>query len=329
MKLVIMLIAIVMLIGCNKTGDSDPITREDIYEGSDGLVMEFVKGSPAKEVFASYEGQESIFDIGIEVENKGAYDIESGVLTLTLERNYMDIDEWSTNRLLVSTDENTAIFNLEGKSTKSLLGDRDVVYIRAKALEIPEKQSETHTSNILFTTCYNYKTSLFQTVCVDPDVNNLMVGEKACDVEEISLSDQGAPIAVKSVEYDMLPHRFEERIKPLFKINIENVGKGEATRPDIISKVCSGESLDYKDFNLIKVSARLSNSDLNCNLLAQDGNLIGEARLKERKGSVRCALEEGVDKDKGAYLSPLIVEIEYGYTSSISKEIKLKRHITY
>lgn len=330
MKRIIILVLVVILISsCKRGGEVDPITKVDIYKGSDGLVMGFVEGAPPDEITASYMGEDSTFDIALELENQGAHNIGSGELTLILEKNYMDVKEWGTGRLLTySVADDIVTFNLEGKSTKNPKGDKGIIYIEAKALEIPETQSEMHTSNILVTACYGYKTKLFEAVCVDADVHEFLVGEKVCEVKDISLKNQGAPVAVTKIEYSMLPHMYEERIKPQFKIHIQNIGDGQPTKPEAISKVCKGESLEHKDFNMIKIGAKLSDKELDCNLIS-DQEVTGEVRLKDKKGIGRCSLEEGINKEKGTYLTPLSVTLDYGYTSSISKEIDIKRPIEY
>src|SRR3989338_8730496 len=90
-KMMMILIAalfILVIFGCKgQTDDAGPITDVEIYKGAEGLVINFLEGS--ENVF-----ENGFFGVGIEMENKGAADIDDGYLSLALEKDYMEIEEW-------------------------------------------------------------------------------------------------------------------------------------------------------------------------------------------------------------------------------------------
>ncbi|GAG33164.1 unnamed protein product, partial [marine sediment metagenome] len=95
-KIVIIILIVLIIIGCKGKKSSKPVTREDLYTGTDGLVFNFLKNAPPDQVYASTETERSQFNVVIDLENKGAFNIEEGYLTLILEDDYMSIDDWDT-----------------------------------------------------------------------------------------------------------------------------------------------------------------------------------------------------------------------------------------
>src|SRR3989338_2258133 len=93
-KKIMILIVVLFILGCTgQNKDSGPITDVDIYKGTEGLVMKFLENAPPDEIF-----EESLFGAGIELENRGAFNIENGYLSLGLEKDYMEIEEWPLKR---------------------------------------------------------------------------------------------------------------------------------------------------------------------------------------------------------------------------------------
>ena len=326
-KTVLIIFFLIIISGCRGRTDSDPVTRGEIYRGTDALVFKFFKNAPPSEVYASTENERSEFNIALELENKGAFNIEEGFLTLILEDDYMSIEEWKTTDDISYRGENQAIFNLKGKSMLNPIGGKAISTIEINARQFPETMSQTHISSVLLAACYRYQTSMHENVCVDTDVYNLRNLDKSCEVNDLTLKSQGAPVAVTKVEVEMLPHENEGKIKPLFTIHVENKGPGEVIRPDrtAIENACSYESLRIKenDLNTIAIKAYLSGKEyeLDCN-----PDLI---KLRNKKGFIRCNLKEGKDKQYGTYESPLIIELYYGYMQTIAKEVTVKKPLTY
>ena len=71
----------------------------------------------------------------------------------------------------------------------------------------------------------------------------------------------------------------------------------------------------------------LSGQPLNCKVSDDDSEAT--IRLRDKEDMVRCTLEEGIDKNLGAYTAPLNIELEYGYTFTISKDIIIEKILRY
>ncbi|MBI2208669.1 hypothetical protein HYU50_04185 [Candidatus Woesearchaeota archaeon] len=309
--LVLGILFLIVLSGCKGTSNKS-ITDEDVRKGFDGLAMTFTKNAPPDKVF-----EQSIFPIGIELKNKGASDIVKGFLVMGFEKEYVD-----------ALKEAKETFDIKGKSIFNLNGDGEFKTLNAQAKKVGS-QSETHPSTILATACYPYRTVLGTSVCIDTDVFGKQLRKKACQAKDLEFTNgQGAPIAITKVEVRMLPDADNDpnKVIPHFIIYIENKGNGEVVAEDKIEDVCSKKPLGFKDFNMVNIRASLSDKELNCNLGEAEK---AEARLREKKDIIRCTLEEGVQSNRDAFTSPLKIELDYGYTLTISKDITIEKILTY
>ena len=297
--------------GTKKKG---PITDVDIRKGTQGLTMEFTKNAPPERVF-----EDTAFPMALEVNNKGAENVVDWELVFGFDP-YVEIDKGSKAQQELPID---------GKSIFNPKGEGDLITINAKAKTIGA-QSETQSSTILATACYPYKTILGTSVCIDNDIYGTKRGEKACSVTDLTFGDgQGAPVAVTKVETRMLPEG--DKVKPLFLIHIKNQGNGEVVKLSEVENVCTGEQLDYTDFNTLLISASLSGISLDCRVKKEGPEAEPPApvtiRLREKEDLVSCTGD--VVELEDAYVSPLKVELEYGYTFTISKDIIIEKILTH
>jgi len=349
------------------SGRGNPITDADIRQGTDGLTMEFTTNAPPKRVFESSEESPGIFPIAVSLRNKGAADIKpvdasyyeedvkiiktvEGKLVFGFEKTFVDFDEDSKRKLKekgimdadgsenedgsVNEDADEMLrFNINGKSIFNPEGGNEFITIDARAKKIGE-QSEKQPSVILATACYPYKTVFGTSVCVDTDVYGIRQGQKACNVDKLEFKKgQGAPVAVTKVETRILPQD-GNKVKPLFLIHIENKGNGEVVKLSETEKACTKEALNYRDFSTININAALSGTLLDCRISKDAGPEPPEPaviRLRDKKFMVRCILRENdaIDADIDAYITALSVELSYGYTFSISKNIIIEKILTY
>ncbi|TKJ17426.1 hypothetical protein CEE44_02725 [Candidatus Woesearchaeota archaeon B3_Woes] len=303
MKKILLIMVLLFVVGCSQSeGPSATITNEDLYKGNIGLVANFGQNMPPVKVY-----ENDIFPVGIELSNKGAFDIIEGYLLLNLEEDNMELEKGDIIKNL----------KLKGKSLGNPKGDMEIVSFFVKAKELG-KETETITSNIIATSCYRYKTFFSKTVCVDTDFYNLKKAKKACSAQDMVFgSGQGSYVPIVRIEPNMMED--DGIIKPMFVIYIENKGQGEVTNPNSIKKICSDEQINPEDLNYIEVEAFLSETPLVCR--------PSPIKLQEREKVVRCVLEEGISKDVPSYSTILTVNLDYGYTDTISKRVEIRKII--
>jgi hypothetical protein len=303
-KILIFIFCIIFVSGCGSFfSNKGPISDVNFRTGTSALEMEFLKENPPNDIYENQNFKAAVF-----LQNKGASGIKKGYLVIGIEEDYME--------LLYERYGKKIDLQLEGKSMQNPAGEEKIEEFVLKAKKI-DPQTQEHESSIYITSCYGYRTELSETVCIDTDVYNLKPMEKVCTVKDISLSSQGAPVAVTKIEERISSSDNGEIIIPEFTIYIDNKGKGEVIDASKIDDACSSGSLNSEDINKLKISAYLSGIPLECN--------SNELKLKNKQDKVICSLKEGVKKDEPAFTTLLSVIIEYGYTQTISKKITIKK----
>lgn len=302
-KILLLILTIIFISGCGRfSTKGGPISEVNVHKGTDALEMEFLKENPPREVY-----EDQIFKAVVFLKNDGAFDITNGYLLIGLEKDYME--------LLYKYDQRIDL-KLDGKSIQTPVGEEKIEEFVLKAKKI-DPQTEEHESSIYITSCYEYRTELSETVCIDTDIYNVKPIEKACEVKDTSLSSQGAPVAITRIENRISPSESGDIIIPQFVIYIQNKGRGEVIDKDKIEEVCSSEPLSSEDINTLKIGAYLSGIPLECK--------PRELKLKKKQDKIICTLREGIKKEEPAFTTLLSVILDYGYTQTISKRVTIKK----
>ncbi|MBI2139007.1 hypothetical protein HYU13_05430 [Candidatus Woesearchaeota archaeon] len=352
---------LIFLVACSglfgKSSKDNPVKQR--FTGRDGLVMEFIENAPPKEVY-----EKSIFPLALRLFNRGACDIGEikdrtdcnsakvpGYLRISMEKDYLSPSYNSIKTLLEDPkDSKTKFINYDGqqkmltfslksKDIQDVKGGQDMLQIEveAKPLEKLDPKSSLRETPITVTACYPYKTIASADICIDTDPFNLLTKEKVCEAKDIKLDSQGAPLAVTRIETQMIPKKGNtDMVIPSFIITIENKGKGEVIFPEgnVIEAACSSSApIDYKKwyrgFIIVSltdpIKTGITKGELKCDEAVEPSGPKSTFSLKSNIDMIRCFYEPGISKDKGAYTTPLNVELEYGYTESISSKMFIKR----
>jgi len=302
-KILLLILVIFLISGCGRfSSDTGPISDVKIHTGTSALEIEFLKDNPPNEVF-----EDQIFKAAVLLKNRGAFDITNGILLIGLEEDYTE---------LLYERYNQIDLELEGKSKYNPIGEEKIeeFVLRAKDVGL---QTQEHESSIYITSCYKYQTELSEAVCIDTDIHNVKPIEKACEVKDISLNSQGAPVAITKIEETISPNEAGDIIVPQFTIYIQNKGRGEVIKASEIADVCSSKPLTSEDINKLKIEAYLSGIPLECKPY--------ELKLQNKQEKVICSLKEGVKKDEPTFTTLLSVILDYGYTQTISKRVTIKK----
>ena len=178
--------------------------------------------------------------------------------------------------------------------------------------------TETTTSTILLTMCYVYQTQASATICLDTDLEHKETN-KACTLGPVNLGGgQGAPIAVTRVEETMTTSADRTKLIPMFSITIDNVGGGQVVSPDKIAEACRGRAVEST--NKATVHAYLVDQELTC---AKEGT--AQVSFEPGRNVVRCSLPSGIDKTRGSFNSLLRVQVDYGYSTTLTRQAQIVR----
>ena len=287
-KKIVLLLLLIFCVGCDGfIGGDGGIEVYDPYHGSEGLVINFLENAPSEYIYSGENLQ-----VGVLVKNDGAFDVEDSVLKLTYTTGDIEI---------VGGDKQS--IKLEGKSTTRQFGAQDVVFWNAAAKEVKFDRS----TKIGVIAQYKYQTNAIEDICIDPDKYGEKLGEKTCQTKDtISLSDQGAPVAVTKIETVIIPKsRTEGDIE--FTISVENLRDGFVY--DGPNTVKNGA------LNTLNIVATLSGNQITCT----------PSNIKLEEGETKCTASY---KTNTEYETPLHIRLDYIYEQTVPpKEITLKRYI--
>ncbi|MBW2990444.1 hypothetical protein KY348_01935 [Candidatus Woesearchaeota archaeon] len=319
--ILVLLCISLLLSGCPR-----PPTPVNFFEGTHGLEIRFLEHAPPDEIY-----ENSSFNVNFYVENRGARDVvgeNHGILSISFDPFYITTNNLgSANNLEIS--ENGIIFRgiqLPGKSMYYPTGTDLVINIPNFETTGITGQREQPTTQIFSSLCYPYTTQFAHLVCVDLNMLGHDARQQVCYQRDLSLTDQGAPVAITQVQVENQPAGGNV-VRPVFTIHVQNKGSGNVLSPAINSaefeRVCTFQELYKEDFNTIDIRAFLSGSkELVCT--------PNPIRLFEGQGFSRCSMDDSdLTVAHQNYETPLTINLSYVYLTSISKEIKIKRLNVY
>ncbi len=294
----VIVLILFILSGCDFQFGSSTEFNPEVHKGSEGLSIEILKNTPPDEIY-----EDEIFKIVARLINKGAYAINNGVVSLTYEKEFVD---------LLSNQKIT--FDLKGKDVYNTYDDEDLAVFDLKA-KLLDPMSEVHTSLLLLTSCYDYETIASFQVCIDTNIYQIRPeDEKICTVKDLSSTGQGGPLVVTRVEQDISGGEY---IIPHYKIYLQNKGKGEVIKYGKKDEACSSVGITGDDYNVVELidvefsNYKLSNKDIKCT--------PDVVKLKNREAMIRCYLDKNVIKNTDpSFVTSLKIHIRYGYTETES-----------
>ena len=304
------ILVFLVISGCQFGGGNQKtiVTDVDYKKGFGALSMKFMEKSPLREVY-----EENVFSLNILLENKGAQDIEYGIIKIATEEDYLEIQEISKQD-----------FDIEGKSKEFPKGNQDIITYQLKAKKIPDPESTIHKTHTYITSCYKYGTDFSTDICIDSDVYGLQKDKICSPGESVLGSGQGAPVTITKIETRMFHHTQENTIEPQFTIHLENRGSGNVINKDNLDSFCSSGPLEEGDLNHLSFSAELFMYGEPIGLDCKPENPI---KLKNRKRKMICSFTEKLNQKEGTYLTPLHIKVDYGYTTTNSKDITIKKQM--
>ena len=321
---VLFLILLISISGCKGKKDVRK-ALDEIRTGTEGIVMSFLANAPPSRIIVEQGIDNPPFDVILELKNKGAYPQPENAITAPPGKVYLS----GYDKNIISFDKNSledlSGKPLEGKSTINPIGGFDFLTFKG-TVNIENLIVEKYEPTLQAIVCYQYWTIAGPSVCIDPDPYSTITEKKVCNVQSISLSSQGAPIAVTKIEEDALA------TKTQFRITIKNVGSGEVFKDSSLEK-CSpfGEKVGREDIDKVYVNfVKVGNKELACRPFIDRADQFvkgasGYVRLINGEGTIICELP-GSDyaSTKSAYTTPINIYLQYAYRNTIEKKLLIK-----
>lgn len=312
---IIFLLSLIVIAGCSGKDKK----ADEVAEGTDGVIMEFAEGYPQdKYVVSAAREPISVF---LDLKNKGAYPKENPAEQALLGQGKIFLNGFDAAIIDIEKSSNLSKLFLLGKSSVNPQGGIDTIEFSGNIIA-ENLQAEEYNPTILATLCYPYVTKASPTVCIDPSPFDKQ--NKVCEIEDLELKSQGAPIAITKIEEDA-----SGKIRR-FKINIKNAGGGDVINFASLEKCDPSKRLKADDFDFVElISAKIGTVDLldNCEPFAKGSKGINNLiRLFNGEGSVACTLDiSELGKVDSAFITPLNIKLRYGYRSTISKQIEIEK----
>jgi hypothetical protein len=305
---IILAVVLLSLVSCIGGGDN---IQKDIYTGTQGVLID-IFDMPSQVT----ENQEIPFIV--RVENKGPYDTRGRILIAT-ERDFMTIKGVGHVAALDFTLKGKTVFN-----------DRDDFQIFSVPLIAGNLAplSETRYTFVSAYVCYEYKGLAFADVCIDTDPYKVVDSDRSCRVQSsIPMgTGQGGPVAIERIEPVMLIQ--DNMIRPQFKIYIRNKDTGTVIQKNSIYEVCSSQSVTKTANTLTLTEVEFSGKKLSAGHIEC---LPRSFSLEKEQDFITCTVipSQGIPRDVMSYMTPLKIEIDYGYAFAITKELSIKKILTY
>ncbi|MBI2147305.1 hypothetical protein HYU19_02390 [Candidatus Woesearchaeota archaeon] len=284
----------------------------DYHTGSQGMVMKFLPGNPPKRL---YEGD--ALHLTMEYSNQGATPVTGGLFYVSgYDQQYIH---------LTPAGEAGTVFNADGKSVFNPQGEMSYVLdFYDPSIQMPPN-TDVFRQIFKLSACYAYRTEASAQVCIDPDPRGLEVEDKVCVTRDQSLSPQGGPVAVTSIQQEATQDQIQ------FKIAIKNVGRGTVLAPGGDLTTYPGlptssvavpianchRDLTREQIDKVIISAEISGQPLEC--------FPQPVRLTNGAGFSFCRLDLSTMSTRvtDAYLTNMNINLHYGYRDTVAVPVEI------
>jgi len=306
--IVILVVLILFVSGCTTKTTEEP-TKVNYRTGTEGLTLSLPASSPQK----LYEGDSNV-PLVVEVRNKGAFPQEDETKGNTRLDGKIWISGYDDQILTISPVSQSLNDDgeLEGKSPYNTDGGyKAYTFTMGVGTDNLPDGMPYYNPTLILTAVYKYKTIASPMICLDPQPRSTKIREKVCTIQEsIGLGSQGAPVSVTKVEQDVTSEKF------LFKIYVDNEGGGLVIPTTQVS-IDPNRGYEWNDLDKVRYEVSVGNEQIN----RQDCRPRNEVKLIDGKGYIFCTWD--IRDEERTYETVLNVELNYGYTTSIEKEIEI------
>ena len=326
------LFLLIIISGCKGKKDVQKAIDE-VRTGTEGLKLSFLPNAPPEKIHVGQE-EKNEFDVELELKNKGAYpQPNEGVGGVGLVgKVYLSGYDPKIIRFESKDGKSgdLSAMALEGRSTLNPNGGQDILSFKG-IVDANNLNVERYEPTLLATACYNYFTVAGPPVCIDPNPYSTIKEKKVCEIKPITLSSQGAPIAVTKIDEEAFA------TKTTFRITIKNVGNGDVIKYQRTDKCdpSTDVKLVREDIDKVYVqNIRIANRDLRCGPFAEStlaGAFKGTAgfiRLINGEGAIICDLpKEDYKESNTAYTTPLNIVLAYAYRNTVERKMQIRKEI--
>lgn len=297
MKRIIILTMIIALFlgGCNMPGNNST--------SSGGNSLEMSVASMTHQVY-----ENNPISIVLELRNKGKAPIKNGVLSISGFDPELFPSGFNGEQG-TSFSNNKGAFSIDGRTEYNPEGGYKMMTLTASTSTLPTDMPYNPT--LLITACYDYETTASAEICIDTSPYSSDVKTNVCTPGTVNLlPDQGAPVTVSSITVE--PNQDFAYIK--FHIT----SQGDVFDSSEVANCNNG--IAREKYGVVKLkNVYVGSSSLTECMNVQNGNV----RLINGVGTFWC--KYNFPNEKGVFLKPLVVQLEYGTMTTLTEPITIKK----
>lgn len=303
--ILILTLTLLLITSCKGGASEDPqdtaAALKAVQSGTQGVEARPIANFPPALL---YDEQE--LNLIVEVFNRGSHDVEPQDCFVQVSGFDPNIIQGGLN---VPRSCGDTLGTLEGKNIYNTKGSFNQLEFQSSTINLPLGVNE-YSPTLIFDTCYRYHTIATPTICIDPQTYNLVETQKACRAGSVSAGGgQGGPVGVGTIGVTMVGSR------AVFDISVTAHGSGVVLSPSADIQNCAYNNWDFKEINRVAYNVQMSGASL-VDCKPNDGYV----RLNSGQGKVICTFEV---PNTGAYETPLIIDLDYGYKESFRQPVKI------
>ncbi|MFC1691321.1 hypothetical protein ACFL0W_04005 [Nanoarchaeota archaeon] len=308
------------LIGGSKSQATQPISYEHL-KSTEGIVLSYLPGSPPESIWARTD-----FQITLQLENKGAYDVTDGITILRIP---------NTDDMVVKP-LGSEKYSINGRSLYDTVGGRELQMFEIEnSVNVAAGTQEK--AIVQAKTCYNYKTTATADLCLAAVSGSTAVNkeQQSCQpTEQVTLTGQGGPVGISWIKQSIIPLSADISMLQ-FTLKIANLDakKGEVRsyEKDLDRDKClktSQKKITLEEFSFGGYSFTNKNGKIEGDITCQPSEILlvkeerdTRSKTAELKNIVSCTAKVS---NIAPYISPLKIVLSYGYESvATAKEVKI------
>lgn len=291
--MILLVIGLFILVGCEQGGETLTTSRA-FLGGSSAIEFDFIEGSPPAEV---YDGGSYPFEVTLNLENKGEYDVPKDKIDIELVGFYPPDFDNPIVSLQPEEDLEKSYIDSEGNTIPGT-----ITYITFSGFNFMEELAANNEYRMRANICYVYGSIAQADMCILDDLTKTK--DEVCKVSEGKRVDSSsAPVKVEN---------FEESIagtdKITFSFEIVQRGSGLVSLKE---SSCSDETIDK---NKVWVEVDNGLEGLECSGLSDGTDTTGYTTLYGGKRMIRCTQDTSLeDIDGRDFEKKVNINVVYDY----------------
>jgi len=321
--IVAVLILLVSIAGCGSNSQSSggAAPKTPFLGGTEGLKIEFLKGSPPDEVTDTGTFD---FQAVVSIKNNGEYNLKQDQVKL-------DIVGFLPEDFGVSQDQLSDIRPEDDPSPRQRDSEGNIIDAATTFVTFPDQDSFFNfegsvTGNTEFTfkadACYKYQTKALSRICVLRDLSNVDTDDICDPSQSKTIYSSGSPVKVSAFRQNVAG-----KDKITFSFDITHSGTGKVFKEgDSTSQPaeCPSDPRDTREReNRVFVTVDSGLPNLKC--VGLNGATSGFVTLVTNKRSVTCTQE--LDPGRNDFETNVEITVDFNYKDSVEKKVLVKHLI--